>query len=117
MDNNLINFQSVIDVIKELYYFLKSNFNHKKLLGGCFGIEENKIITGGHALSYHICEDDSELIKIVLCDPNALDTCQIIYDERTQKVNLYDKRGVFTWDKVYFYEVSFLLVNTNYSPT
>lgn len=115
--NGIFNFTSSIFAIVDFYDFLAQNYNHKKLLGGNFGIVENKKISGGHALSYHICKDDGNYFKIILCDPNSRDTCQIIFDKTAKKIiNLYDKRGVYPWKEVYFYEISFLLINTNYRP-
>ena len=115
--NDIFNFTSSIFAIVDFYDFLAQNYNHKKLLGGNFGIVENEKISGGHLLSYHICKDDGNYFKIILCDPNSRDTCQIIFDKTAKKIiNLYNKKGVYPWTKVYFYEISFLLINTDYKP-
>ena len=114
--DGLFNFTSSINAIINFYNFLEEYYNHKKLLGGNFGIIKNQTISGGHALSYHICTDNQDEFKIILCDPNALDTCQIVYNILTKDITYYNTDGVSDWENVYFYEISFLLINTNYRP-
>lgn len=87
----------------------------KKLLGGVLSLR-NKYFTfdgDAHSLSYHICTDEEDYVKIVLCDPNT--KCEIIYNRKTMTTKDYDITGVLGWDNIYLYESSFLLINTEYN--
>ena len=121
-DVNIFNFSTCINMIVNLYKILKKSYKHKNILGGCLVInthQEGVYISGktqGHALSYHICTDNEDEFKIILCDPNSLHTCQIVYNILTENINYYNTNGVPSWKQIYFNEISFLLINTDYKP-
>ena len=46
---------------------------------------------------------------------HSLHTCQIVYDILKDDIIYYNTNGV-PWKQIYFNEISFLLINTNYNP-